>query len=100
MWFLRCLLLLSVVAVIGCAESGPTPTQNAMPASDQAKSALQSVADTGQVDSGLVIVRDQLESMKATDSAKAEELLKDLDELEKLSGDAAKKKATEMIGKL
>jgi len=99
MWFARVMFLVVFVALIGCSGEKTTPVQQAAP-TDQVKSALQNVADTGTIDSGLVTVRDQLEAMKATDAAKADALLKDLDELEGLSGDAAKKKATEMIGKL
>lgn len=99
MWFARILFVLSVVAIFGC-DSGSTLPVNDQEAPDQVKQALQSVADTGEIDSGLMVVQEQLEEMKATDAAKAEELLKDLEELMGLSGDAAKTKATEMIGKL
>lgn len=99
MWLARFLPLLVIAAAIGCGPSDTSvPAQQAAPV-DQVKSALQNVADTGVIDSGIMTVREQIEAMKATDSAKAEELLTDLDALEKLSGDAAKKKATEMLGK-
>ncbi len=100
MWLARILFALVFVTLIGCNSADTsTPVQQSAP-TDQVKSALQNVADTGVIDSGIVTVREQLDTLKATDAAKAETLLKDLDELEKLSGDAAKKKAEEMIGKL
>lgn len=99
MRFARLLLVLVFVALIGCKTEKSIPVQQAAP-TDQVKSALQNVANTGEIDSGIMTVREQLEAMKATDATKAEALLKDLAELEKLSGDPAKKKAEEMIGKL
>lgn len=99
MWFVRILFVLGVVAIVGCGGTSSIPVKD-QAAPDQVKMALQTVADTGEIDSGIMVVQEQLEVMKATDAAKADELLKDLEELQKLSGDAAKTKATEMIGKL
>lgn len=96
----RVLMLLFVVCLVGCGPSETTTRVEETPAQDQIEMGLKAVADTGMIDSGVELVREKLEEMKQTDAAKAEELLKDLDELQKLSGDAAKKKATEMIGKL
>ncbi len=100
MRFARVLMLLVAVCLIGCGPSETTQKVTPPDAQTEVKSALQSVADTGEIDSGLIVVGEQFESMKATDAAKAEELLKDLEELQGLSGDAAKKKATEVLGKL
>lgn len=99
MWCARILFVLSVVAILGCGGGSSIPVDD-QEAPDQVKQALQTVVDTGEIDSGLVVVQEQLEVMKATDAAKAEELLKDLEELMGLSGDAAKTKAGEMLGKL
>ena len=99
--FARIMTLLVALTLIGCG--GPTETTKKVTppsAQEQIKMALQNVVDSGEIDSGLMTVRDKLAEMKATDAAKAEELLKDLDELEKTSGEAAKTKATEMLGKL
>jgi hypothetical protein len=90
MRFLSLLLVLGLVSAYGCGSSAPS-TDVTPPGQEQIKPTL---------DSGLMVVREELEKMQATDSAKADELLKDLDELETLSGDAAKTKATEMLGKL
>ena len=97
MGFARVLMLLLVVCLIGCGPSETTKKVEPPAAQDQIKMALQNVAETGEIDSGLMVVSDKLEEMKATDAAKAEELLKDLADLEKSSGEAAKKKATEMV---
>ena len=69
---------------------------------DEIRSALEHVAQTGEIDSGLVIVREKLEAMKETDAAKAGELLQDLSQLEKMTTQPAqaKAKAQEMLKKL
>jgi hypothetical protein len=70
---------------------------------DAAKLALKDVANSGQMGSGMYTVRQNLEKLKSTDPAKAEGLLKDLDQLMALPpGDSAaiKAKAQEMAGKL
>ncbi len=100
MRFVCVLMLLVAVCLVGCGPAETTQKVGPPDAQAEIKMALQSVADSGEIDSGLMMVGEQLESLKATDAAKAEELQKDLDELQGLSGDAAKKKAAEMIGKL
>ena len=89
------------LTTVGC---GREKTQRVKPPApkDEVRSALEYVVQTGQVDSGLITVREKLESMKATDAAKAESLLKDLDQLEKLGQqpEQAKTKAREMLQKL
>ncbi len=100
--FARFLLVLLVVCLAGCGSGETTMSVEEAPAEDQIRSALQSVADTGMVDSGLMVVREKLEEMKETDAAKAEALLKDLDQLESLRRNPAqaRAKAQEMIQKL
>ena len=59
------------------------------------------MVESGVVDSGLMVVREELEKMQSTDAAKAQELLKDLDELESMSSpDQVRNKAKAMLGKL
>jgi len=101
MWFVRFLTLLGVVAILGCG-GGETTIPVEEPAADtQVKSALESTAETGEIDSGIMLVRDQLERMKTTDAAKAEGLLKDLDELQSMTSPGqVKTKAKEMLSKL
>ncbi len=99
MWLKRLLLVAGMLVALGC---GREETQTVAPPQSQIKPTLESVAQTGTIDSGLITVREELEAMKTTDAAKAETLLKDLDELEKMSGNpaGAKAKAQEMLGKL
>lgn len=101
MRFARFFLVLGLVALLGCGPQETTQRVEEPSGQDQVKSALENVAESGQIDSGLMIVRDELEAMKATDAAKAEELLSDLDALQALTDPAqAKAKAQEMIDKL
>lgn len=95
-------LLAGLMLVVGC---GPrTPSQKVQPPSpkDEIRAALKSVAETGQVDSSLMLAREKLEELKKTDAAKADALLKDLSELEKMGSQPqqAKAKAQEMLNKL
>lgn len=99
MWLTRILVVLGLLVMLGCG-SGET-VQSVTPPTNQAKPVLESVSQTGVVDSGLVVVREELEKMKATDAAKAEGLLKDLDQLERMTDVARiKAKAKEMAAKL
>lgn len=99
MRFRRLIIVFGMAFVLGC---GPTETtQTVTPPQNPIKPTLESIADTGVVDSGTVLVREELEKMKSTDSAKAEDLLKDLDQLESMNDPAAiKAKAKAMVGKL
>ena len=96
--FCRWAVLACVLVVAGCGET--TKVTPPSPA-EQAAAELDRIAKTGMVDSAVFLVRESLEEMKKTDASKAEELLKSLDELEKLK-DKTKVKAlaAEMISKL
>lgn len=99
--FVKLLTALLLCVAVGCGTS--TPSTEVVPPSttDAIKVGLQSAAEQGVVDSGLVSVREELEKLKATDAAKADDLLKDLAQLEKMSGaDKIKSKAKDMIKKL
>jgi len=95
------LLPLFAVIAIGC---GPRSIQVEQPdtgPADAVKRDLEMVVQNGQLGSEMTVIQDNLEKMKATDSAKAAELLQDLEEMYSLSDpEAVKKKANEMIGKL
>jgi hypothetical protein len=99
MWLKRSLVVLGLGLVLGCGSG--EHVQSVEPPKNQSKTILESVAQSGILDSGMMSVREELEKMKATDAAKAEGLLKDLDQLEKMN-DAAriKAKAKEMAAKL
>lgn len=99
MWLKRFCVVMGLLVMLGCGN-GET-VQSVTPPTNQAKQVLESVAQTGILDSGMVIVQEELEAMKATDAAKAEALLKDLDQLQKMSdAPRIKAKAKEMAGKL
>ncbi|NMC21257.1 MAG: hypothetical protein GYA33_12660 [Thermogutta sp.] len=98
-WFVSALLL---TVFLGCGSG--TPSANVQPPDPQQeiRSVLQQVAETGVLDSGLMLVRERLEAMRETDPAKAQALLQDLSQLESMTGNPnqAKAKAQEMLGKL
>lgn len=91
-----CLL---VAGFAGCG--GPKKESVTPPPPTPAKALLSDVATTGELGSGASSIRDALTAMKATDGAKADELLKDLDELETMSDQTKlKAKAKAMADKL
>ncbi len=101
MGYVRWLAVLSLVAFNACDNSSSSSSrENTLSPQEEVRSVLEGVANSGQIDSGIIAARNALEKWRTTDAAKAEELLKDLDALERLTGQAAKKKASEMIGNL
>lgn len=88
------------VLLLGCGPGSDTSAPVETSPADMVKQSLQSVVEGGDLGSGEETVRSSIEKLKATDAAKADELSADLDELVTLQGDAAKKKAQEMIDKL
>ncbi|MEY3176359.1 MAG: hypothetical protein RLZZ436_4273 [Planctomycetota bacterium] len=98
---LSSLFLLGCLAMAGCGPS-QLPAESVTPvAPPAAKAQLMDVANSGELGSAASAIRESLEAMKATDSAKADELLNDLTALEGL-GDPAqiKAKAKAMADKL
>lgn len=97
--FYRWMTLVCVMVLVGCGE---TATSVAPPSpAEKAIAELDRIAKTGMVDSAVFLVRENLEDLKSTDKAKAEELLQALDELEKMQDkEQVKKSAAEMIAKL
>lgn len=97
-----CLVLMLCCA--GCDSGGgssATDDSTLVGQSPPAKDMLLEIAQSGEVGSGSMGLRESLEGMKATDSAKAEELLGDLDKLEGASSpDEVKRLAKEMADKL
>jgi hypothetical protein len=93
-------LLLSSLVAAGCG--GSLPTQDVTPpAPPAAKAQLMDVANSGELGSAASSIRESLEALKATDSTKADELLKELTELEGLGDpNKIKAKAKSMADKL
>jgi len=105
MWFFRFASLLIVVALIcGCSggQAGPKSVRVTPPSpAENAKATLKEFAETGQVGSGLMLVRENFEAIKKTDAAKGDALLKELDELGKAKNpDEVKAKAKALMEKL
>lgn len=89
-----------LMAFIGCQESVEV-TPVTPPPPTPAKSILSEVAQSGELGSAASSIRDALTQLKETDAAKADELLKDLDELETMSTpDKIKAQAKKMADKL
>jgi len=102
MSFLKFLALLAAVAMVGCSGGrGGVSVEPSAAAPSQAKTLLEKMAESGEVGSAVMVVREGLEKLRETDAAKADALLSDLDELESMSGAAAiKAKAKEMADQL
>ena len=93
----RILMLVGVLAVVGCnSESQSVTPPEAPPAAQNAKNILEGMAETGEVGSAAMELRESLETF---DEGKA--LLPDLDALEAMTDPAQiQAKAKEMAGKL
>lgn len=98
------LIVPCVVAVlVGCGSGtvGDTVIESTPAAAPPVKAMLEEVAESGQLGSGAMEIRDTLENMKAAGEPKAEELLSDMTKLEGAgSPDAIKKQAKAMADKL
>lgn len=90
-WF-HVAALLCGMTLCGCGGANIPEESVTPPPPTPAKQMLMDIASSGEVGSGASMIRDALEAMKATDAPKAEELLKELTELEGM-GDSAKIKA-------
>ena len=89
------------LSIVGCG-GGPTSEPIANPAPPPAlKQVLLSIADSGEVGSAGMEARNQIEELRKTDVAKADEMAKGLAELETMQSPAqVKTKATELANKL
>lgn len=100
----RLFFALCLVSAAGCGSGTVKVTSESVtpPAAPAARELLEGVAESGaELGSSAMSIREELEKLKATDEAKATELLNDLTQLEGMT-DAAqiKQKAKEMAGKL
>lgn len=96
---MQCLLLFLAMTVLGCSKEPPGPPLSIHV--DTAKTCLQNVATTGELNSSVVSLLECASLMKATDPKKGEELEKGVKELTSLtSPEAIKKKAKEIAAKL
>ncbi len=101
MVFMRLLVLVTLLAVLGCASESVTVDTPPTSEATVIKDALAGVAETGELGSGMMMVRDGLEKMESTDPEKAEKVSQAVEELKALSTPAERKaKAEEIIGLL
>ena len=104
MFWLRMLVLASFVGLIGCG--GGLETKNVKPPDVTVKekiiNMLEGIAETGQGGSEVGGVMQELEKLKETDPALAEELMQDADSMmsTRISSSQLKSKAQDMIDKL
>lgn len=91
-----------VLLLVGCGATSTKSTRVKEPSpAEQVKATLQRYAETGQTDSEIVSLQEQLEAMKKTDEAKANALLSDFETLKSASSPAkVKEQANAMLGKL
>ena len=94
--------VLLLAALLGCGSVRDTPVNVTPPAvTDSIKNYLTEVATTGEKGSGLANLEKDIETLKATDSAKAEALKKGYTELQALQdAPSIQAKANEMLSKL
>ncbi len=72
-------VLVCALALCGCDSGNSSATT---PDVETVKQLLLDVSERGEIGSASMIIRDELEKLKATDEAKANELIKDLEQLE------------------
>lgn len=98
---LKATFALAMLSFVGCGPASVTsePVTPAPPPA--AKAMLTELASSGELGSGAESIRAALEELKATDAAKGEDLLKDMDQLEKMTDPSkVKAKAKAMADKL
>ncbi|GAB5440819.1 MAG: hypothetical protein Fues2KO_11680 [Fuerstiella sp.] len=98
----RVAIFCSLALSVGCGATTGDTVVEVEPVDTQAKQILQDIAESGQLGSSVMELREELEKMKGgPEAAKAKELLTDLEELEKVKNPKdVKKKAAAMAEKL
>jgi len=105
-WLAAVAALTMTFSSIGCGGAKPVPTKSsdaaqALSGKDQIRERLKMIADTGSGGSAVSGMRTGLEQLKATEGPLAEDLLKDMEELQSLQDQTAiKAKANVMLDKL
>jgi hypothetical protein len=89
-------------ALVGCGAVSDSPVNvTPPPSTDQIKTVLNDVVQTGQLGSGGMTIESEIETIRATDPAKADALKKDYEELKAATDPStAKAKAQQMMSKL
>ena len=101
MWLMRILCLVGVVALLGCG-SGAVQTEEAQedPTIQEIKRQLQEIVDTGDMENVGELRSYIEEDLAGIDEAKSSALLAEYEELQSISGAAAKEKAQAMMDSL
>lgn len=97
--FLCCLVALTFC--LGCGPSTQSTSVEPPKPTDQIKSSLEYYAESGELDSGIIILDEEVAKLKESDPTLGAELEKDLAALKSSSGKSAvKKQANAMLEKL
>lgn len=98
----RWISLLGAFLLVGCGPVGDSATTVTPPAStDNIRAVLTDLSKTGEMNSGVMMLESNIETLRQTDAAKADALKKGYDELKALNDpNQIKAKAQEMLGKL
>jgi hypothetical protein len=105
-WLVAVAALALAFNTVGCGGAKPEPTKSsdaaqALSGKDQIRERLRMISDTGSGGSAVSGMRAGLEQLKATEGPLAEDLLKDMEELQQLQGPSQiKAKANVMLDKL
>ncbi len=92
--------VLGVALSVGCGSDESVAVQEPA-ATAVIKSSLEHLAQTGVVDSGIMVLEENIAKLQESDAAKAAELSADFAKLKSASGPAAvKSQATAMLQKL
>ena len=101
----RAAVLAALVLWLGCqgGSSGPAPSGPTGTPQQIVKQGFEDIAKTGELGSGTMALRQNIDKLKTADAAKGEtaaKYLKELDFLPKSQLDKIKAKAAEAAGKL
>jgi hypothetical protein len=95
-------VLVCFAALIGCGDQSQDVKPPDVTAKERVKQALENVVETGQGGSEIGAIMNELEGLKESDPALAEELMEDAQSFmsTQLSSDQLKQKAKDMLKKL
>lgn len=89
------------LALSGCGDNNNLKREKVTPPPNSALGLLLDISNTGTVGSNTMLIREELEKLKVGDPARGDQLIKELDQLEKTTNPAQiKSMAKKMAGKL
>jgi hypothetical protein len=93
--------VLGVALSVGCTSGTESVPVQEPAATDVIRSGLNHLAQTGEIDSGIVALEESIQKLQESDPAKASELMTDLGKLKSASSPSAvKSQASAMLQKL